>query len=155
MENNLKNCINIDLKCLLDLVSRMEFPRLFDLLTQRKNSWSFLFSAAFICSSSLIIRSVVVSHRCLVRYCRERPRIKWVLITAFLEIYWLIDWIESCPNNSSPPNKLIYFTVKAEKNKRVWSLHHRGCFTLIANNSRVTLTNVKNIQKTRKYPKKK
>ena len=26
------------------------------------------------------------------RYFRERPCIKWVLLTAFLEIYWLIEW---------------------------------------------------------------
>ena len=35
IENNMKNCINIDLKCLLDLASHMEFPKPFDLLTQK------------------------------------------------------------------------------------------------------------------------
>ena len=32
-ENNVKNNINIDLKCLIDLALRMEFSKLFDLLT--------------------------------------------------------------------------------------------------------------------------
>ena len=39
-ENNdlcfhVKNCINIDLKCLIGLASPMEFPKLFELLTQK------------------------------------------------------------------------------------------------------------------------
>ena len=34
-ENNMQNCINIDLKYLIDLVLRIEFSRLFDLLTQK------------------------------------------------------------------------------------------------------------------------
>ena len=35
-ENNVKNCINIDLKCInIDLASRMEFSKLFDSLTQK------------------------------------------------------------------------------------------------------------------------
>ena len=36
-ENNIKNCINIDLKCLIDLALRMEFSKLFDLLTIKGN----------------------------------------------------------------------------------------------------------------------
>ena len=31
---DLKNCINIDMNCLIDLAPRMEFPKLFDSLTQ-------------------------------------------------------------------------------------------------------------------------
>ena len=36
-ENNVKNNINIDLKCLIDLALRMEFSKLFDLLTIKGN----------------------------------------------------------------------------------------------------------------------
>ena len=36
-ENNVKNNINIDLKCLIDLALRMEFSKLFDLLTIKRN----------------------------------------------------------------------------------------------------------------------
>ena len=36
-ENNVKNNINIDLKCLIDLALRMEFCKLFDLLTIKGN----------------------------------------------------------------------------------------------------------------------
>ena len=34
-ENDVKNCINIDLKCLIDLALRMEFSDLFDSLAQK------------------------------------------------------------------------------------------------------------------------
>ena len=34
-ENNIKNCINIDLKCLIDLALRMKFSKLFNSLTQK------------------------------------------------------------------------------------------------------------------------
>ena len=34
-KNNVKNCINIDLECLIDLALRMEFSELFDSLTQK------------------------------------------------------------------------------------------------------------------------
>ena len=37
-ENNMINCINIDLKCLIDLALRMEFSKLFDSLTQKGNN---------------------------------------------------------------------------------------------------------------------
>ena len=43
-ENNVKNCINIDLKYLIDLALRMEFFKLFDSLKGNKNTWSFLLS---------------------------------------------------------------------------------------------------------------
>ena len=33
----MKNCINIDLKCLIDFALRMEFSKLFDSLTQKGN----------------------------------------------------------------------------------------------------------------------
>ena len=36
-ENNVKNCINIDLKCLIDLVLRRKFSKQFDSLTQKGN----------------------------------------------------------------------------------------------------------------------
>ena len=36
-ENNVKNCINIELKCLIDLALRMEFSKLFNSLTQKRN----------------------------------------------------------------------------------------------------------------------
>ena len=36
-ENNVKNNINIDLKCLIDLALRMEFSKLFDLVTIKGN----------------------------------------------------------------------------------------------------------------------
>ena len=36
-ENNAKNSINIDLKCLIDLALRMEFSKLFDSPTQKGN----------------------------------------------------------------------------------------------------------------------
>ena len=36
-ENNVKNNINIDLKWLIDLALRMEFSKLFDLLTIKGN----------------------------------------------------------------------------------------------------------------------
>ena len=36
-ENNVKNCANIDLKCLIDLASRMESSNLFYWLAQKGN----------------------------------------------------------------------------------------------------------------------
>ena len=36
-ENNLENCINTNLKCLIDLPSRMEFSKLLNSLTQKEN----------------------------------------------------------------------------------------------------------------------
>ena len=36
-ENNVKNCINIDLKFLIDLILSMEFSKLFDSLTHTEN----------------------------------------------------------------------------------------------------------------------
>ena len=66
----------------------------------------------------------------------------------------LIDWIDSCLNNSSPRNKEIFFQWK-RKNKRVWSLQRRGFYTLIETNARVTLTDMKNTNKTNKCSKKK
>ena len=56
----------------------------------------------------------------------------------FLEIDWLIE------------SRVVLKT----KNKRVWSLHRTGFSKLMASNSRVTLTEVKNTQKTHKCPKK-
>ena len=38
---NVKNCIKIDLKYLIDLASRMEFPKLFDSLTQKEKKECF------------------------------------------------------------------------------------------------------------------
>ena len=35
-ENNRKNCINIGLKCLIELASRMDFSKLLESLTQKK-----------------------------------------------------------------------------------------------------------------------
>ena len=42
---NMKNCININLKCLIDLALCMEFPKLVHSLTQKgkKSNWSFSF----------------------------------------------------------------------------------------------------------------
>ena len=34
-ENNVKNCIKINLKCLIDLALHMEFSKLFESLTQK------------------------------------------------------------------------------------------------------------------------
>ena len=55
-ENNVKNCINIDLKYLIDLALRMEFFKLFDSLkgnkeylklsVQQENSFKLLLFAA-------------------------------------------------------------------------------------------------------------
>ena len=36
-EDNVKNCINVDLKCFIDLTLRMEFSKLFDSLIQKEN----------------------------------------------------------------------------------------------------------------------
>ena len=36
-ENNVNNCINIDLKCLIDLASRIGFSKLFYSLTQKES----------------------------------------------------------------------------------------------------------------------
>ena len=66
----------------------------------------------------------------------------------------LIDWIDSCLNNSSPRNKEIFFQWK-RKNKRVWSLQRIGIYTLIETNAKVTLTDMKNTNKTNKCSKKK
>ena len=95
-----------------------------------------------------MFRSAIVNLRCLVRYCRERPCIKWVLNL-------LVDWIKSCLNNSSPRNTEIFFLVEDKTNKRVRSLHSRSFSTLIASSSIVTLIEVNNSQKTLKCPKKK
>ena len=40
-DNSVKNCINIDLKWLIDLTSRMEFSKLFGSLTQKENKEHF------------------------------------------------------------------------------------------------------------------
>ena len=66
----------------------------------------------------------------------------------------LIDWIDSCLNNSSPRNKEIFFQWK-RKNKRVCSLQRIGIYTLIETNAKVTLTDLKNTNKTNKCSKKK
>ena len=44
-ENNVKNCINIDLKCLIDLAFHMDFPRCSIHWHKKKikNTWSLLF----------------------------------------------------------------------------------------------------------------
>ena len=65
-ENNAKNCNNIDLKCLMDLASRMEFS---------KNTWSFLFCkkillSCFYLQLSLMIISTIINLWYLVKYCR-------------------------------------------------------------------------------------
>ena len=42
-ENNMKNCFNIDLKCLIDSTSRMGLAKLFEHKQEVKNTWSFAF----------------------------------------------------------------------------------------------------------------
>ena len=68
----------------------------------------------------------------------------------------LVDWIESRLNNISPPSEKHFFQWRQAKGKRVWSLHRISFSTLIASNARVTLslTEVKNTQKTHECPKK-
>ena len=128
-----------------------EFPKLFDSLTQKEKER--IFEYFFISSLSLTIRRTIVNLRWLERYCRERPCIKWVLLTAFLEIYWLIEL--TVVSIIAPGQTKKYFFQWRQKNTRVSSLHCRGFSMLIASNSRVTLTKVKNTQETLKCSRKK
>ena len=83
-------------------------------------------------------------------YCRERLCIKWVLLTSFLEISWLIEWkVISIPAPEQIKKTLFFIKV------RTCSLHTRDFSTYIASNPRVTLTKEKKSQKTLKCPKKK
>ena len=78
-ENNVKNYITIDLKCLIDLASRMESSKLFDSLTQKeiRNAWSSLFCKKTPLSFFYLqLEFDNFEHNC-------QPCIKWVLITIF------------------------------------------------------------------------
>ena len=80
----LKNFINVDLNCLIDLAPRMEFPKLLDSITQTGKKeylklsalWKNPLNTLNTCSSSLIIRSTIVYLKRLMRYSIERPCIK-------------------------------------------------------------------------------
>ena len=93
--------------------------------------------------------STIVKLRYLVKYCIERPCIKWVLITIFWKF---IDWLnESFLNNSSPPNKEIFSFSEGKKT----NASEESIAEVFLRNSTVTLTYVKNTHKTHECQKKK
>ena len=61
----------------------------------------------------------------------------------FLEVYLLIE--SKVISIITPHQIKKYFFQRRQKYKRVWSLHRRGFSTLMASNSRVTLTEMKKI----------
>ena len=88
MNGSLK--VNIDLKCLIDLALLVEFSKLFDSLTQKGNKeylkLTFCKEIPLYCFY-LQVKFDNYEHKCqpqvLSEYCKERPCIKWVLITIF------------------------------------------------------------------------
>ena len=109
---------------------------------RKENIWSFLFCkkvplSCFYLQLELIIRSTTVNLKCQVS------------VTKFLEIYWLNGKLSQW---QFPTKQRNIFSVKS-KNKWAWSLHWKDFSTFIASNPIVTLTKMKNTQKTLKCPK--
>ena len=57
---DLKNCISIDMNCLIDLAPRMEVPKLFDSLTQTEKNEYLKLSVLYENSFKLILFAVRV-----------------------------------------------------------------------------------------------
>ena len=92
-ENNVKNCINIDLKCLIDFALRMEFSKLFDSLTQKGN---LLFCKKIPLSCFYLqLEFDNYKHNCqplvLSQILQRKTLYQVSFDLNFLEIYWLIE----------------------------------------------------------------
>ena len=154
--NNVKNCINIDFKWFIDLAWRMEFSKLFELLTQKGNTEYFKLSVSWKIPLSCFYLQLEFDNyvdNCQPQVLAEKDLVSSEFWSRFSRNL-LIDWIDSSLNNSSPRNKEIFFQWK-RKNKRVWSLQRRGFYTLIETNAGVTLTDMKNTNKTNLFKKEK
>ena len=110
------------------------------------NTWSYLFCKKILLSwFYLQLEFDNYEHNYQLQVLREILQRKTYYQVRFdpdsLEIYWLIESKVVSIIASQKTKK--YFFQWRQNNKRVWSLHRRGFSTLMARNSRVTLTEVK------------
>ena len=153
-DNNVKNWISIDLKCSLDLVFCMEFSPSCSIHRHKKeikNTWSLLFCKEIPLSCFYLqLKFDNDEHNCQHHVLSEILQRKTLYQVSFyhdfLEMYWLIE--KKVFSIIALHQIKPYNFQWRQKNKRIWSLHRIGFSAQFE--SDLTLTEVKNTQKTHK-----